>query len=217
MLNYINNYNAGFTKYFSWGDIIGQNKNGSGSYSFSEANYKAGACGSGHNLTGNIPQGNATYDAATANMGSPWKMPTKDQCQELKNTNHTWTTINGVNGGKFTSKTDSSKYIFLPAGGQWSNTNFFGTNTYNYSWTTIKHFANDSFVMYVFNDIINTPDISRCLGCSVRAIQLKTKRTLYHRESSSKHLKTILLCQTHNAKLKIKLSSIFHSQICSIQ
>ena len=95
------------------------------SYSFSQANYNAGVCGSGHNLSGDIPQGNATYDAARANMGSPWKMFTQTQGQELiDGTNSTWTTINGVNGRKFTSKTDSSKYIFLPAGGYWNSATF---------------------------------------------------------------------------------------------
>ena len=93
---------------------------------FSQANYNAGKCGKGHNLTGNIPQGNSTYDAARANMGSPWKMFTQAQGQELiDGTNSTWTTINGVNGRKFTSKTDSSKYIFLPAGGDWNYENHY--------------------------------------------------------------------------------------------
>ena len=47
-------------------------------------------------------------------------MFTKDQGQELiDNTTSEWTSINGVNGTKFTSKTDSSKYIFLPAAGEW--------------------------------------------------------------------------------------------------
>ena len=105
-------------KYFSWGDVVGQNKNGSGLYDFSEDNYNAGKCGKGHNLTGNIQQGNATYDAATANMGSPWKMPTIDQYQELINdTNHTWTSINGAAGWKLINKTDSTKYIFFPISG----------------------------------------------------------------------------------------------------
>ena len=53
-------------------------------------------------------------------MGSPWKMPTYKQTQDLINgTNHTWTTINGVNGGKFTSKFKPNTYIFLPAAGWW--------------------------------------------------------------------------------------------------
>ena len=35
-------------------------------------------------------------------MGSPWKMPTYNQANELiNNTTSTWTTINGVNGRKF--------------------------------------------------------------------------------------------------------------------
>ena len=56
-------------------------------------------------------------------MGSPWKMFTQAQGQELiNNTNSTWATINGVNGRKFASKTNSTKYIFLPAGGVWKDT-----------------------------------------------------------------------------------------------
>ena len=90
------------------------------------------------NTTSLIPQGNIALDAATANMGSPWKMPTYKQTQDLINgTNHTWTTINGVNGGKFTSKTDSSKYIFLPAAGYWSYTSFFDAAIRCHYWTTL--------------------------------------------------------------------------------
>ena len=45
-------------------------------------------------------------------------MPTKTQYKEfIDNTDSVWTSINGVNGRKFASKTDASKYIFLPAGG----------------------------------------------------------------------------------------------------
>ena len=42
------------TKYFSWGDIRGQNKNGSGSYDFSDTNYNAGVCGAGFYLDKHI-------------------------------------------------------------------------------------------------------------------------------------------------------------------
>ena len=68
------------------------------SYSFSQANYNGGVCGSCHILTSNIHQGDATYDAARANMGSSCKMPTNDRAMELEDANYTWTTINGVNG-----------------------------------------------------------------------------------------------------------------------
>ena len=124
-------------KYFSWGDIIGKNKNGSGSYDFSEENYYNGVCGSGYTLHRDIPQGNATYDAATVNMGSPWKMPTSDQVKELiNNTNHTWTTVNLWNGRKFTSKTDSTKFIFFPAPGILDRNGILDNNKTGCYWST---------------------------------------------------------------------------------
>ena len=64
-------------------------------------------------------------------------MFTKDQGQELiDNTTSEWTSINGVNGRKFTSKTDSSKYIFLPAGGYWYATDHTSAGSGGYYWST---------------------------------------------------------------------------------
>ena len=58
------------------------------------------------------------YDAATQIMGSEWRMPTQTDFNELlSGTTNEWITINGVKGRKFTSKTDTSKYIFIPAAG----------------------------------------------------------------------------------------------------
>ena len=61
------------------------------------------------------------YDAVTQIMGGEWRMPTKDEIQELlDNTDNAWIKDyngTGVKGRKFTSKTDTSKYIFIPAAG----------------------------------------------------------------------------------------------------
>lgn len=55
-------------------------------------------------------------DAATANWGSDWCMPTQQQFQELKdNCTWTWTTRNGKNGYEVKGKNGNS--IFLPAAG----------------------------------------------------------------------------------------------------
>jgi len=59
-------------------------------------------------------------DAATVNLGSGWRMPTFSEIRELvNNCSTTWTTINGVNGWKFTSNKDgyTENWIFLPAAG----------------------------------------------------------------------------------------------------
>ena len=61
-------------------------------------------------------------DTARAKMGGDWKMPTHALMEELvKETTSEWVTnYNGtdVNGRKFTSKKDTSKYIFIPASGE---------------------------------------------------------------------------------------------------
>lgn len=61
--------------------------------------------------------GNATYDVARKKWGSPWRLPTKAEFDELiDNCTWTWTTQNGKNGYKVTSKKNGNS-IFLPAAG----------------------------------------------------------------------------------------------------
>ncbi len=56
-------------------------------------------------------------DAARANWGGSWRMPTEEEQRELiNNCTWTWTTQNGVNGCKVTSN-KNGKSIFLPAAG----------------------------------------------------------------------------------------------------
>ena len=60
----------------------------------------------------------ASADTATQVWGGEWHMPTKTQFEELiANTTYEWTTIDGVNGGKFTAQ--NGNYVFLPAPGCW--------------------------------------------------------------------------------------------------
>lgn len=60
--------------------------------------------------------GKSQYDAARANWGGSWRLPTKKELEELKNKcTWTWTTQNGVKGYKVTGP--NGKSIFLPAEG----------------------------------------------------------------------------------------------------
>ena len=60
------------------------------------------------------------YDAATVNMGAPWRMPSHDQQMELMyNCSRQWTQVNGVNGILVTGRNGGR--IFLPSAGyRWS-------------------------------------------------------------------------------------------------
>ncbi|MBO4723117.1 MAG: hypothetical protein J5629_09355, partial [Muribaculaceae bacterium] len=59
-------------------------------------------------------------DAATANWGPEWCMPSQEQIQELYNNCFSeWTTLNGVNGRLFTGPNGAS--MFMPAAGSFGN------------------------------------------------------------------------------------------------
>ena len=67
-------------------------------------------------------------DAAHVNMGGKWRMPTKDELEELyNNTTHKVETINEVHGVMLTSNINGCQ-LFIPFGGYWNNLN----DSFNY-------------------------------------------------------------------------------------
>lgn len=112
------------------------------------------------------------YDAAAQIMGGDWRMPTKDECQELyKNTTHSWVTINGVNGRKFTSKTDTTKYIFIPAAGYYYNGSVYNVGSYGHIWSsTISSPYNNARFLKFKATTCSASTSERCYGMSVRGV-----------------------------------------------
>lgn len=63
--------------------------------------------------------GNLQYDAARANWGSPWRLPTKNEFQELlEKCEWQWTTQGGHSGYYVTSKINNNS-LFFPAAGSY--------------------------------------------------------------------------------------------------
>lgn len=94
--------------YFAWGETKSKSSYNQANYSYYDSN-KAQYMDIGDNISG------TAYDAATVNLGNDWKMPTKEQLQELiDKCTWEWTQINGINGYKVTGANGNS--IFLPAG-----------------------------------------------------------------------------------------------------
>ena len=70
-----------------------------------------------------------------AQWGSGWRMPTKEEWQELyQNTTVTWTTQNGVYGQLFTASNGSS--LFLPAAGYRDGSSLYYAGSYGYYWSS---------------------------------------------------------------------------------
>ena len=116
--------------YFAWGDTQGytaeQVGSGEGKKYFDWADYKYGngtdspdATGmTKYNSTDGLTTLEAVDDAAVANWGGSWRMPTTDEFKALgAAVNTAWTQVNDVYGILCTDKTNSSKTLFFPAAG----------------------------------------------------------------------------------------------------
>ena len=109
--------------YFQWGDTKGytaeQAGDEKGKKYFSWNDYKWWV--NGIEFTKYTNKGDKLElkdDAANANMGGDWHLPSLSQIDELiENTTSKWTKQNGVKGCLFTSKKNNTKSIFIPAAG----------------------------------------------------------------------------------------------------
>lgn len=127
--------------YFAWGEIQPNDYYDWSTYRYcngsistltkycNKSNY--GYNGFTDNLTTLLPED----DAATANWGSDWRMPTKEEWQELyNNTTCTWTTQNGVNGRLLTASNGNS--LFIPAAGYRNFSDISYAGSYGYYWSS---------------------------------------------------------------------------------
>ena len=114
--------------YFAWGETTTKSsytESNSVTYGLSISELESrGIIGADGNLT-------SAYDAATANWGEDWRMPTLDEMKELINEcEWEWTSVNGVNGRLVTGPNGNS--IFLPAAGSYDRSLSFAGSFGNY-------------------------------------------------------------------------------------
>ena len=167
----------GYGDYFAWGETQSKTTYNWSTYKYANGDYDqlTKYCNNssyGYNdFTDNLTVLQSSDDAATANWGNGWCMPTKEQWQELyQNTTNTWTTQNGVNGSLFTAS--NGKSLFLPAAGFRLIDELINVGSSGYYWSSSlnsvsPHFAwhfysySDSYIMYYY---------CRYYGQSVRAV-----------------------------------------------
>ena len=116
-------------------------------------------------------KGNSRYDAARANWGGTWRMPTKAEMQELiDKCNWKWTTQNGVKGYKFTGPNGNS--IFLPAAGGRGGYFLFNTGSRGDYWSSTPNSSNseNAYGLYFNSDSNGMGDFGRTYGRTVRPV-----------------------------------------------
>jgi uncharacterized protein (TIGR02145 family) len=127
------------------------------SKTFNWANYKYSDNGTTamtkYNSTDSKTVLDLSDDAARANMGGLWRMPTKDEYAALgAAVNSAWTANyqgSGVSGLVLTSKTDSSKKLFFPAAGGCYKGSVGDVGSFGYYWSSSVYKRDGQFAYHL--------------------------------------------------------------------
>ena len=91
-------------------------------------------------------------DVAHVRWGSPWRMPTLKEFDELlADCDEEWTTLNGVKGRKYTSKKNGNS-IFLPAAGWRFATSLYGAGDCGIYWSSTPDGGDTQSLFYLYFD-----------------------------------------------------------------
>ena len=148
-----------YGNYYAWGETSTKS-------SYTEVNSKT----YGKNY-GDIG-GNSSLDAARANWGGTWRLPTADEIDELvEKCNWTWTTVNYKNGYRVTSKVND-RSIFLPAAGGrgHSSLDFEGSLGNYWSSTLVTLITYDAYALGFGSDVVDCCGYGRFGGQCVRPV-----------------------------------------------
>jgi len=156
-------YNVGastpeeYGNYYAWGEIVTKNR-------YTEEN----SVTYGESMS--YISGNAQYDAATANWGGDWRMPTEAEMRELVNEcTWTWLLQNGTMGYKVTGPNGSS--IFLPAAGCRGVSSLSYAGFDGYYWSSTPNGSTKAWILSIDNDSHYMRDYNRDYGFTVRPVR----------------------------------------------
>lgn len=159
-----------YGNYFAWGETTSKTNYNSGWSNY----FDGGPTFTKYNISGGKTVLEPENDAACANWGGSWRMPTHAEMEELVALSNEWVIDyegSGVNGYKFTG---NSKTIFLPAAGYRVDTNLYGAGSDGYYWSSsLKEddSANAWIVTFGLEDYPDSGyDYYRYRGLSVRPV-----------------------------------------------
>ena len=171
--------------YFAWGEILANDYINCGwntyQYCMGSHTTLTKYCyysNYGYNgFTDNLTVLETIDDAVSFQWGNGWRMPTKEEWQELlSNTTVTWTIQNGVNGILFTATNGNS--LFLPAAGKRDGNSFVGAGSLGCYWSSSldtdypPDFARE---LYFLSNSCRIDFSDRCIGHSVRPVRSDRK------------------------------------------
>lgn len=158
----------GYGDYFAWGETATKtdySTSTSATYGLSYSQLQSqGYIDNNGNL-------NPQYDAASANWGGDWRMPTKAELNELlNNCTWTWTIQNGVSG--YNGEGPNGNSIFLPAAGYRNGSSLYYAGSIGYYWSSSPGESDSNYACSLYfyggNHFMNI--YNRYYGQSVRPV-----------------------------------------------
>ncbi|MBO4873745.1 MAG: InlB B-repeat-containing protein [Bacteroidales bacterium] len=168
----------GYGNYYAWGETTTKETYSSSTYSYSNDGKLTKYCNNAEcgndGFTDALTILEASDDAAIANWGAGWRMPTYDEMVELiNNCTVTWTIQNGVNGGLFSGPNGNS--IFMPAAGYSNGSSPYATGPFGSYWSSSLYtdFPYHALILYFTADGCCVSDRYRFWGFSVRPVLIE--------------------------------------------
>ena len=114
-------------------------------------------------------------DAAHISLGGNWRMPTKEEFDELlENSSWTWTSLDGVYGLQITSAVPgfANQSIFLPAAGYMNGLDLSDVNSYGSYWLSslTEDHQYQAYQVGFYSSSLSCFANPRCLGFSIRPV-----------------------------------------------
>ena len=172
--------NVGATKpeeygdYFAWGEVKPKGVYSWKTYKYSKGPYNTLTKYNPYSSYGRVDNKStleAQDDAATVNWDGAWRMPTKEEQDELRTKcKSVWTKLNGVNGYKVIGPNGNS--IFLPAAGFMIGSGLCGAGSSGYYWSSSLNAddPSDAYFVYFLSVYVYWSRNPRYYGQSVRPV-----------------------------------------------
>ena len=160
--------------YFAWGETQPKSTYNWETYKWCEGSYytQTKYCtDSDYGTVDNKTILELSDDAANANWGGDWRMPTKEDQDELRTEcTWNWTTKNGVNGYTVTGPNGNS--IFLPAAGGRIDSDLYDAGSYGYYWSSSLSTYGSGYAYYLYfnSSYVDWNFDDRYYGLSVRPV-----------------------------------------------